>query len=250
MVEIRSDAAALAASAADLIIHSARESIAARGWFTLVLAGGSTPEKTYALLGQRERVAAIDWSRVSLFFGDERFVPADNPASNFGMVRRSLLAQVPIPAAQVFPMLTSAASATEAAELYAGDLARFFGGAAHSAPLPRFDLILLGLGDDGHTASLFPAKPALCEERKWVTWSPPGALPPPVDRITLTFPVLNAARGILFLVAGEKKAGVLKEVLEDEPPRDKYPAAGVRPVDGVVTWLVDAAAASRLSGKK
>lgn len=248
-IDIGPDPDVLAASAADLVIRAARESIAARGRFTLVLAGGSTPEKMYALLARPERAADIDWSRVYLFFGDERFVPADDPASNFGMVRRSLLAHVPISAEHVFPIATTAASAAEAAALYADKIAQFFARGANTAPPPRFDLIILGLGDDGHTASLFPGKPALDEEKSWVTWSPPGVLPPSVDRITLTFPVLNAARQTLFLVAGDKKAGILKEVLEDHPPRDKYPAAGVNLVDGVVTWLVDAAAAARLATK-
>jgi 6-phosphogluconolactonase len=163
------------------------------------------------------------------------------------MVRRSLLGHLPVAPAQVFPMTTTAGTVWEAAEQYADELALFFGRSAHSSPPPCFDLVLLGLGDDGHTASLFPGMPALNEAEKWVAWSPPGTLPPPVDRITLTFPVLNAARQILFLVAGERKAGVLKEVLEDQPPPEKYPATGVRPFDGAVTWLLDAAAAAGLS---
>src|SRR5437773_2466513 len=117
-------------------------------------------------------------------------------------------------------------------------LARAFGMARGGAP-PRFALILLGLGDDGHTASLFPGAAALNEEQAWVTWSPPGTLPPPVDRVTLTYPTLNAARQILFLVAGANKAEPLRDVLERQAPRDLRPAAGVRPTDGTVTWLLD-----------
>jgi 6-phosphogluconolactonase len=249
IIEIVADADVLARTAADRIARAARESVDRCGRFTLVLTGGSTPEKTYVCLASPERSGAVDWSRTYLFFGDERFVPPEDPASNFGMARRSLLAHVPVPAAHIFPMTTSATSAREAAEQYARDLAHFCGLPAHSSPSPCFDLVLLGLGDDGHTASLFPGKPALNESEKWVTWSPPGRLPPPVDRITLTFPVFNAARQVLFLVSGERKADVLKEVLEEKPPRDKYPAAGVSPLSGTVTWLLDAAAASRLSGQ-
>jgi len=248
IVEIRPDADALAASAADFIVRAAREAIAQRGRFTFVLAGGLTPEKAYLLLAHRDRAGTLDWSRTAVFLGDERFVVPTEASSNLGMVRRSLLANLPVAPVQVFPETTTAAGVAEAAGQYADELARFFGTSQQKTP-PRFDLVLLGLGDDGHTASLFPGKPAVREEEKWVTWSPPGVLPPPVDRITFTFPLLNAAREVLFLVAGAKKAGILKEVLEIDPPRDRYPAAGVKPAYGSVTWLVDAAAASRLSRK-
>ncbi len=247
MITVCSDSETLAAQSRDLIIRAARQSIEARGRFTLVLSGGSTPEKTYSLLAKPESAAAVDWSRVFLFFGDERMVPADDPRSNYGMVRRSLLARVPVPASQVFPIATDCASAAEAAALYSADLARFFERIPNSSPPPCFDLVLLGLGDDGHTASLFPGKPAIRVEDAWVTSSPPGVLPPPVDRVTLTFPVINAARQIAFLVAGEKKAGVLKEVLEGQPPRDECPAAWVRPAAGDLVWLVDEAAAASLT---
>jgi 6-phosphogluconolactonase len=169
VVEVIPDADLLAATAADRIARAARESIDRYGRFTLVLAGGSTPEKTYERLASPEPNAVIDWSHTYLLFGDERFVPPEDPASNFGMVRRTLLGHVPIPAVQVFPMTTSAPSVREAAEQYARDLAQFCGGKAHSWPPPRFDLVLLGLGDDGHTASLFPGMPALNEAEKWVT---------------------------------------------------------------------------------
>lgn len=188
----------------------------------------------------------IPWAQTYLFFGDERFVPLDDPRSNFALVRETLLERVPVSASQVFPVPTQSASAAEAAAVYAAGLARFFAAGPGAAP-PRFDLVLLGLGSDGHTASLFPDSPALQVNDAWATWTPPGTLPPPVDRITLTYPVFNAARQVAFLVFGEKKAPALREVLEQQPTRERCPAAGIRPVDGTVTWLVDEAAARLLT---
>lgn len=247
MITVCADSSTLATTACDHVIRAARKAIGERGEFTLVLAGGSTPEKMYSLLAEPECAAALDWPRVFLFFGDERMAPPDDPRSNFGMVRRSLLERVAIGKSQIFPITTNFATATEAAAHYAAKLGRFFEIPANSTPPPCFDLVLLGLGDDGHTASLFPGMAALRVEDAWVAASPPGVLPPPVDRVTLTYPILNAGRQIVFLVAGEKKAGVLKQVLEDPPPRDVCPAAWVRPTDGDVTWLVDEAAAALLA---
>jgi 6-phosphogluconolactonase len=239
------DANVLADRAAELIIEAARESIRQRGRFTLVLSGGSTPEKTYDCLAREENLAAIDWSKTFLFVGDERFVPPDDPASNFAMIRRSLIERVAVPAANVLPILTAYPSAAGAAAAYNRTLEQFFKLPAGGPP-PRLDLALLGLGDDGHTASLFPGKPALDVGDAWVTSSPPGVLPPPVDRITLTFPSLNRAHQVLFLVAGEKKANVVRRILLDAPRRGEIPAAGIKLDEGLVTWLLDTGAASAL----
>lgn len=241
------DADALAARATELIVAAAREAISQRDRFTFVLSGGSTPEKTYRHLASPKTVATIDWSKSCLFVGDERFVPYDNAASNFGMFQRSLLAHVPVPKENVFPMPTDCESAAQAALQYAQTLARFFGQGAGTFPPPSFDMLLLGLGDDGHTASLFPGMPALDVTDAWVTSSPPGVLPPPVERVTFTFPLLKRARHVLFLVAGENKAEVMREILEGRPSLSKSPAAGVRPESGALTWLVDEAAARLLS---
>jgi 6-phosphogluconolactonase len=238
----------LAARAAEHIREASVRAIAARGRFTLALAGGSTPEKAYRLLAQPQRAGSIDWSKTHLFFGDERFVPHDDPRSNYGMARRALLRSAPIPAQQVFPIPTDLATPQESAAAYARVLATFFG-VEPGKDVPRFDLILLGMGDDGHTASLFPGKPALREQSAWVVATPPGVLPPPVDRVTLTFPVLNTAREVLFLVTGEKKAAPLRDVLEGAADVTVHPAAGVRPREGTLTWLVDEAAAQLLSRK-
>jgi len=243
---IANDAEDLAERAAGRFLQAAREAISQRRRFTAALAGGSTPEKLYALLAQPGYADRIDWQLCDLLLGDERFVPLDDSRSNYALIRRTLLAAGTVPADRVFPVPVQSATVEEAAAAYEETLATVFGVPDRRRP-PRFDLILLGLGDDGHTASLFPNAPSLAVTDRWVVASPPGTLPPPVDRITFTYPVLNAARRVLFLVSGEKKAPVLKELLEGQPRPEIRPAAGVRPVDGTVEWLVDEAAASALT---
>jgi 6-phosphogluconolactonase len=236
---------ALAEQAADFVVRIARDAVRQRKRFMFALAGGSTPEATYRLLGEPERLNATPWAKTHLFFGDERFVPPEDQRSNFAMVQRSLLACVPVPRAQVHAVPTTLASAAESAAAYSDELARHF--SASDRGVPRFDLILLGLGEDGHTASLFPHAPALRITNEWVTWTPPGNLPPPVDRITLTYPVLNAGRHVVFLVSGAKKAPALHDVLEGKLLPEQRPAAGVKPYDGTLTWFVDADAAQLLT---
>lgn len=243
-LRIFKDSDELAAHAADQIVQVAQEAIRVRGRAMVALAGGSTPKKSYRLLAQPPRRGRMDWAHTYLFFGDERFVPPDDPSSNFAMVQETLLEPASVPAGRVFQVPTQLGSAAAAAQAYAATLSRTFGVGDNP---PRFDLILLGLGDDGHTASLFPGAASLRVTDRWVVASPPGTLPPPVERITLTLPVLNAAREILFLVVGPNKAEALQDVLEGRAGRAERPAAAVCPVDGMVTWLVDEAAASRLT---
>jgi 6-phosphogluconolactonase len=233
-VTVSETADRVAERAAELFAQSAAEAIRERGRFVVALAGGSTPEKAYRVLAA---TPGVEWDKVLVFVGDERMVPVDDPRSNLGMARRALLDHVPIPPANIYAVPTGGNSAEQASRRYQQVIADVLGGS-----LPRFDLIFLGLGDDGHTASLFPGKPALEEQTAWVVASPPGELPPPVDRVTLTFPVLNAARRVAFLIMGSKKATILNEVLKG---RD-YPATRVRPTDGELIWLVDAAAAAQL----
>lgn len=244
-LKVYADGDELAERAAARIARAAAESIRHRGRFTLALAGGSTPRKTYALLAAGEGEANVDWSRTYLFFGDERHVPHDDPRSNYRMAQESLLTVAPIAADQVLPVATDLGTADQCAAGYAAALVKFFGLPAGTMPI--FDLILLGLGDDGHTASLFPDARALDVSDRIATWSPPGVLPPPVDRITLTYPALNAARQVMFLVAGANKAEALRDIVQDEPPRALRPAAGVRPESGTLSWLVDKAAAGLLT---
>jgi 6-phosphogluconolactonase len=234
------------AAAADFIIAAAEKAIKERGRFTIALSGGSTPERVHELLAKPERAQRIDWNRTFVFIGDERFVPPSDKDSNFGMACRSLLDHVPIPAANLHPVPTELDSPEAAAVAYAQTLAEFFQLPLNGTP-PQLDVNILGLGDDGHTASLFPGKPTLQVTDRWVVSSPPGTLPPPIDRVTLTFPVLNAAREILMLVTGEKKAATVQDVLENHPDRNKRPSVAIVPSHGTLIWMLDSGAASKLT---
>lgn len=250
----------LAHRAAESIAEIARESIESRGRFTFALCGGSSPEKTYLSLGRPEYKSAIEWLKTYIFFGDERFVPHGDSRSNFRLAEQTMLLHVPIPATHVFPVPTKWSTAAKAAEAYEKKILGFFmpeksesGNPRHHlnyAEIPRFDLILLGIGEDGHTASLFPGSAALKVEDALVTWSLPGVLPPPVDRVTFTYPLLNAARNVMFLVSGEQKAAILHEVLEGSVPREIHPARGIQPRDGRLMWYLDRSAAKKLTPQR
>jgi 6-phosphogluconolactonase len=172
-------------------------------------------------------------------------VPHDDPRSNFHLAAQSLLVPAGIDGTHVFPVPTSLATPADCAAGYEATLRSFFSDQGGTA-FPRFDLILLGLGDDGHTASLFPGKPSIGERRAWVTWSPPGVLPPPVNRVTFTLPVLNSAREAMFLAGGAGKAKIISEVFGPAGDSGKYPSGLVQPDEGQLTWLLDEAAASQL----
>lgn len=205
----------------------------AREWVGLVLSGGSTPRPVYARLAEVD----LPWSRVHLFWGDERYVPHDDPRSNYRMAREVLIRHVPIPPENVHPMPTYMHDPDEAARVYEATLRAFY-----PAEWPTFDLVLLGLGADGHTASLFPHSPALRERERWVVPAP-GV---DVDRLTLTFPALNHARALFFLVRGESKAPAVARVLHSWEEVTTCPARGIKAVEGEVHWWLDVAAASRL----
>lgn len=231
----------LASAAADAVIELLRAAIERNGVASVALSGGSTPEATYKQM--RARASELDWSRLRVFMSDERFVEPDDPRSNFGKAKRVLLDGLPIPVDNLFPVDTSCASAEEAALRYEALLLEAFGGP------PDFDLILLGLGEDGHTASLFPGSASIHVVDRFVVATPPGTLQPPVERVTFTYPCLNAAQAVVFLVSGEKKAKVLQMVLEGDPPCEACPAACVAPESGRVLWLIDAQAASLLRAR-
>jgi 6-phosphogluconolactonase len=238
-VRVFPDPHALADAAARHIAESAQAAIDARGRFSIALSGGSTPRDLHARLASPPLVDQIDWSRVHVFFGDERCVPPDDEGSNFRMADETLLSKVPIPKQHIHRMRGELPPA-EAAEDYARQLREFFG----NEP-PRLDLILLGMGDNGHTASLFPGLTAVHEQHRWVVAEYVEEVG--MWRITLTPVVLNLAREVLFLVAGAAKAHMLRQVLEGPHQPDERPAQIVRPVPGDVIWLVDAAAAAELS---
>jgi 6-phosphogluconolactonase len=211
------------------------EAIGERGRFAVVLAGGSTPKATYQILA-RDYADPIDWSTVHVFFGDERTVPPDHEDSNYGMAREALLDHVPVAGVH---RMRGELPPDEAAGAYEEELRDFFG----AAELPRFDLILLGIGGDGHTASLFPETSALEVHDRWVVANP--VLKLDTTRITLTVPVINAARAVYFLVVGEGKAEALAQILEGDPDPREYPASLIQPQSEPV-WMLDRSAASEL----
>lgn len=240
-VTVLDDAEALADAAASVVVCAAAEAVDAHGRFTIALAGGQTPVLTYAKLAAPPHRDRVDWAHVRVFFGDERVVPPDHPESNYRMAHETLLSKVPIPPTQIWRIRGEMEDPEAAAAEYAKALAEAFG--TRRGELPRVDLVLLGLGVDGHTASLFPGSPVLREVFRTVAAVHAGAAAIP-QRLTLTLPVLNAAARVAFLVAGTEKAKVLKRVL-GEPPT--LPAALVRPEHGRLVWLVDRAAGALLT---
>jgi len=229
-------------AAAEEVIRVAKAAVAERGRFTIALSGGSTPRNLYTLIAANASTS-LPWAQIFFFWGDERHVPPTDPESNYRMAQETLLSKVPVPAANIFRILGENPDASAAAEAYEQTLRKFFVPAA--GEFPRFDLILLGMGPDGHTASLFPETAALQEKSRLVVANWVEKLN--TSRISLTLPVLNAARQVAFLVGGADKAVVLHEVMEGNAPGEKYPSRLVRPSEGKLIWFVDRAAASDLS---
>ncbi len=235
------DAEAVARAAARLFVLAAQTSVRARGRFHVALAGGSTPRRTYELLASAPYCAQVPWQAVEIYFGDERAVGPEDPRSNFGMVRECLLRPVGLPASQVHRMAGEQRPLADAAMSYQRDLATGFR-TPPDGPAPRFDLVLLGMGTDGHTASLFPGTAALTQWHRWVVVNDVPQLGE--QRLTFTMPVLVRARRTLFMVAGKDKAAMLARVFAWSPA-DPLPCQSAMPERGQAMWLVDAAAASR-----
>jgi 6-phosphogluconolactonase len=229
------DLDALSRAAVEEVLRVVADSVPAHGRCAIALSGGHTPARMYALWAA-EYNAQTPWDKVHLFWGDERFVPQHDPLSNYRMARETFLARVQIPAGNVHPVPTDFSQPQLAAQAYEAELRKFF----RSAP-PAFDVQLLGLGGEGHTASLFPGSPALDEKQRWVVAVHAPAEPP--DRLTLTPVVLNCGRNTFFLVAGENKREILAALRsEPESKLSEYPAARIRP-SGRVLWFLDQAAA-------
>jgi 6-phosphogluconolactonase len=238
-IVVEPDARQVAHAAAERIVDWAGQAIDARGRFTIALAGGSTPKATYQRLASEPHRDAIDWSRVHVFWGDERCVPPMDRSSNYGMAHASLLSGVPIPDHNVHRM-RGELDAEAAAQAYADELRRFFGGV-----WPRFDLVVLGMGTDGHTAALFPGSPVLAGTQRAVVAVMASYQDRPACRLTLTLRAINAARIVVFLVTGEHKADIVRQVFENR--QERLPAQHIQPLEGELHWLLDAAAASKLS---
>jgi len=239
-VRVLNDLQAIARAAADQFIALCQQSIEDHRRFTVALSGGSTPKALHAVLVERcaKDAKLIDWSLVQVFFGDERHVPPDHPESNFRMANETLLSKVRIPKENIHRVHCENPDAAVAAAQYEADLVRGF--QLNTGEFPRFDLILLGMGPDGHTASLFPETEAINELRRlvvanWVekfnSW-----------RVTFTRPTINNASSVMIMVAGEDKAAALAEVMDNGSP-EMYPVKYVAPKNGSLTWLVDRAAA-------
>jgi len=229
----------LALAAAERFVDYSNELRDMSERFSVALAGGNTPRQVYELLATERFKNRVEWSQVHLFFGDERCVPPEHPDSNYAMAYEALISRVPIPAKNVH-RIPGESNPNEGALEYENELRAFFAGLAW----PRFDLVLLGMGEDGHTASLFPASAALKEMSRWVVATRNEQSRH--ERITLTVPVFNHARRIMVLVTGKKKAQRLKEVLRRQPGSEQLPVQAITPINGMLEWLVDADAASLL----
>jgi 6-phosphogluconolactonase len=231
MIQILPDLEAVSSAAAELLANEAREAVRDHGQFSLVLSGGHTPRRLYELLSSDPFRGQISWERVHVFWADERCVPPDDPRSNERMACQTLLNHVPIPPSQIHPIHCTQRVREVAAE-YEALLRTFFKDGA-----PRFDFVLLGLGVDGHTASLFPNTHVLEENERWVAGLYVGEQD--LYRVTLTVPIINQAALVAFLVSGASKARILHEVLEGPFDPSRFPAQLVSPTSGKLFWLVD-----------
>lgn len=232
------DLGAMSHEAAQYFVRAAREAISERGRFLAALSGGRTSRHTYELLAGSYYGDQIAWEKVHLFLSDERFVPVSDPESNFGTIQKLLLLGTDLPQANQHPFIVEAKTLEEAARKSEEIFRGFLG---ETEAFPRFDLIFLGMGDDGHVAGLFPGTEAFREKASLVTFSKKTG---GFDRLSLTLPLMNAARQIIFLVAGEEKAQMVARVLEGGG--SSLPAASLSPREGEISWFLDQAAASLL----
>ena len=237
---------ALSRQAAEYVCRCACGKVEKSGRFSLALSGGTTPRRLYETLAREPFAENMPWDRCHFFWSDERFVPYDHQESNFGMAYRAMLAGVPVPEANIHRMPTDSDSAEEAALLYENHLRKFFSSGSRrkvsssgAGDFPRFDMILLGVGPDGHTASLFPGSAVLKESSRWVAAAEAPPNYPVGMRLTLTLPVLNSAACVMFLVAGESKMPVIESIFDrPELAEKEFPAARVRPDQGNLIWFV------------
>ena len=244
-IRILPDASAVSSATAEHIVDMCSQAIRDRGVAYLALAGGGTPVAAYTLLSQPEYASGIEWSHLQVFWSDEQLVPPHHPDSNYRLTAEALLWRVPIPLENIHRMRGELAQA-EAAQEYENAMRTVL--APDKNGFPCFDLMMVGMGDDGHIASLFPGSPALLERQRWVVVAEHNQPPPPlVPRLTLTLPMINAAVAVLVIVTGEKKAERMWQVLEGKPAGEPLPAQLIKPSSGRLLWLLDKPAASRLT---
>ncbi|MDE1171197.1 MAG: 6-phosphogluconolactonase [Verrucomicrobium sp.] len=239
------DPGAVARAAADLLLKESVAAAAANRTYRVALSGGSTPKRLYDILATDPYRDKVPWDRIHFFFSDERNVPPDHADSNFGTARQGLFSKVPVPAANLHRVLTERPDPAEAAALYQNAIVASFAANVEKNTPPTFDLIFLGMGADGHTASLFPGTPALAERKHWVAANWVEKLQ--THRITFTYPLLNRAARVLFLVTGADKAERIETIFGPQALPHAYPAQDVAPEPGLLEWYLDAPAAARLS---
>ena len=238
---ITSDWTVLAKTAVRIFVERAKDCVTQKGRFAVALSGGSTPRHMYRMLTQEPLRSNIAWDKTHIFWVDERCVAKSDPASNYGLAHEDFLGQIPIPADHIHPMPGEAAP-EEGARIYQRELEAYF--RPGKGEFPAFDLVFLGIGKDGHTASLFPTERSVGPTERWVEFVKGGT--PDVYRLTLTYDVLNRAEKICFLVSGKNKAPIVKALFENRPAR--LPAQKIRPLHGELIWLMDQQASSLLSG--
>ncbi|MBW2488031.1 MAG: 6-phosphogluconolactonase [Deltaproteobacteria bacterium] len=242
-IQIAADAEAMCRAAAESLMHHIGKTLQTQDLYSIALSGGSTPRKLYALLADdTELDRQIPWERIHFFWGDERHVAPDHPDSNYRMAFEAMLSRAPIPETNIHRIHAENPDADTAAEQYAREIRRFFKIAGDE--VPHFNCVLLGMGSDGHTASLFPDSPALSEKERLVVAN--RVEKSDSFRITLTLPVLNSADLVLFLVSGAEKADALKTVLEGAAAPARYPARLIQPSRGELIWFLDRSAARGL----
>lgn len=236
---VESDLPSLSQKGAEIFIREAKKALNANQKFNVTLSGGSTPRKLYELLAKPPYLLSISWEGVHFFWGDERCVQPNHPESNYRMFREAFLSRVSLPRENIH-RIRAEMQPEKAASEYENELKKFFG----QPEFPRFNLALMGLGTDGHTASLFPETKVLQEKRRWVAAQHVDKLK--ANRITLTVPVFNQAEAVIFLVSGEDKAEILPQILEGPANPERFPAQFIRPANGRLVWVVDEAAAKNL----
>lgn len=240
-ITIASSEAAFLKKAAQVFLESVADAVSARGQATVALSGGSTPKKFFSYLAEPYYRERIPWTKVHFFWGDERCVPPDHADSNYKMAMDALLKKVQVPSVNIHRMPGEMEDPREAAKSYDRSMRLFF---KTDRSVPKFDLVLLGLGEDGHTASLFPKTVALTEREKLVVGHHVESVH--ANRLTVTFPVINSARRVVFLCAGDSKSAIIKEIFRTDLAVDRFPAQRVNPVEGELIWILDSQSAARL----
>lgn len=243
-IQVLDSASSVAEAGALHFIRICNSSVKANGKFSVVLSGGSTPKGMLSLLATEEYKKQVPWDKCHFFWGDERSVPPTHGDSNYKMATDALLSHIPAVPSHIHRMEAEKADINQAAQEYQDKIANYFNIPNSGSP-PQFDLLYLGMGPDGHTASLFPETSALAEKNRWVV---SNFVPKfNTNRMTFTFPIINQAKNVIFLVAGKDKVPALKEVLQGKPAIETYPSQGINPANGSLLWLIDVDASSGLS---